>query len=306
YTNAGKSTLMNSLTTAEVLAEDKLFATLDTRTRRWTLPSWGPILLSDTVGFIRNLPHSLIASFKATLEETRQADLLLHVADVSNPKVNDQIRAVYDVLKELDIEEKDTLLVLNKADQVTQPGVIEKILLRYPQAVAVSAKTKENFANLHRVVSEALSRSFKDVDIEMPVGNGKLLAFLADKGEIKSSRFGEDAVRVHCRIPQKYLGRIVGDSVVVSPHSPAGWTDDELIQNSDQSVSNELVSTDKRVSSDLDLNLHYESDSIAEIESNVEVENLEDNSNAEDHHQTVFIDPVVSTSEIPLDDPTAS
>ncbi|MEM7783293.1 MAG: GTPase HflX [Planctomycetota bacterium] len=306
YTNAGKSTLMNSLTTAEVLAEDKLFATLDTRTRRLTLPSWGPILLSDTVGFIRNLPHSLIASFKATLEETRQADLLLHVADVSNPKVNDQIRAVYDVLKELDIEEKDTLLVLNKADQVTQPGVIEKILLRYPQAVAVSAKTKENFANLHRVVSEALSRSFKDVDIEMPVGNGKLLAFLADKGEIKSSRFGEDAVRVHCRIPQKYLGRIVGDSVVVSPHSPAGWTDDELIQNSDQSVSNELVSTDKQVSSDLDLNLHSESDSIAEIESNVEVENLEDNSNAEDHHQTVFIDPVVSTSEIPLDDPTAS
>ena len=91
YTNAGKSTLMNALTEAEVLAQDKLFATLDTRTRRWHLPNWGPVLLSDTVGFIRDLPHRLIASFKATLEETHQADLLLHVADASNPAVGDQI-----------------------------------------------------------------------------------------------------------------------------------------------------------------------------------------------------------------------
>ena len=87
YTNAGKSTLMNALTGADVLAEDALFATLDTRTRRWQLPGWGPVLLSDTVGFIRDLPHHLIASFKATLEEARQADLLLHVADASNPAV---------------------------------------------------------------------------------------------------------------------------------------------------------------------------------------------------------------------------
>jgi GTP-binding protein HflX len=85
YTNAGKSTLMNALTDAGVLAEDKLFATLDTRTRRWQLPGWGPVLLSDTVGFIRDLPHRLIASFKATLEEARQADLLMHVADASSP-----------------------------------------------------------------------------------------------------------------------------------------------------------------------------------------------------------------------------
>jgi GTP-binding protein EngB required for normal cell division len=121
YTNAGKSTLMNALTKSDVLAEDMLFATLDTRTRRWHLPKWGPVLLSDTVGFIRDLPHSLIASFKATLEETRQADLLLHVADASNPNVMDQIRSVYDVLKEIGIEEKDTLLVLNKVDQIEKP-----------------------------------------------------------------------------------------------------------------------------------------------------------------------------------------
>src|SRR3954454_12459425 len=107
YTNAGKSTLLNKLTGADVLAEDKLFATLDTRTRRWQLPGWGPVLLSDTVGFIRDLPHHLIASFKATLEEARQANLLLHLADARSSTAYDQIAAVYKVLEELGIEEKD-------------------------------------------------------------------------------------------------------------------------------------------------------------------------------------------------------
>ena len=116
YTNAGKSTLLNALTGSDVLTENRLFATLDTRTRRWQLPGWGPVLLSDTVGFIRDLPHHLIASFKATLEEARQADLLLHVADASNPAVFDQIAVVYEVLEELGIQAKDTLLVLNKID----------------------------------------------------------------------------------------------------------------------------------------------------------------------------------------------
>src|SRR5262249_34699216 len=101
YTNAGKSTLMNALTGAGVLAEDKLFSTLDTRTRQWHIKDWGRVLLSDTVGFIRDLPHHLIASFKATLEEARQARLLLHVVDASNPTAEEQIRAVNGVLKEL-------------------------------------------------------------------------------------------------------------------------------------------------------------------------------------------------------------
>lgn len=223
YTNAGKSTLMNSLTSADVLAEDKLFATLDTRTRRWALPNWGPVLLSDTVGFIRDLPHSLIASFKATLEETRQANLLLHVADASNPKVAEQISAVYEVLKEIGIEEKDTLLVLNKVDQIDNPSALDAMINRYPNAVPVSAKTKLGFEKLQSVVSDALSRSFQDVDIEMHVGNGKLLAYIAAKGEILSTQYGEDMVKVHCRIPQKYLGRIDPTDTIVTPHSPAGW-----------------------------------------------------------------------------------
>lgn len=238
YTNAGKSTLMNSLTNADVLAQDKLFATLDTRTRRWHLPKWGPILLSDTVGFIRDLPHALIASFKATLEETRQADLLLHVADASNPKVIDQIMSVYDVLKEIGIEEKDALLVLNKSDAARDMAHFNALLNRYPNAVAVSAKTKEGFDRLHQVVSDALSRSFQDVDIEMSVSNGKLLAYLAAKGEVVSTQYREDMVLVHCRIPQKYLGRIDYDDAIVTPHNAAGWLDGEE-ESTNESVSGE-------------------------------------------------------------------
>src|SRR5690606_38653265 len=118
--------------------QDKLFATLDTRTRRWQLPNWGPVLLSDTVGFIRDLPHQLVASFKATLEEAHQADLLLHVADASNPAVFDQISEVYKVLEEIGIEAKDTLLVLNKID-AAQKSLVDALRSRYPNAVPISA-----------------------------------------------------------------------------------------------------------------------------------------------------------------------
>src|SRR5262245_20152197 len=148
YTNAGKSTLLNVLTGATVLAQDKLFATLDTRTRRWQLPAWGPVLLSDTVGFIRDLPHHLIASFKATLEETRQANLLLHVADASSPVVLDQIASVYRVFEELHIEAKDTLLVLNKVDALHDRARLEGLLNRYPNAIPTSARHRSGLDRL--------------------------------------------------------------------------------------------------------------------------------------------------------------
>jgi GTP-binding protein HflX len=218
YTNAGKSTLMNALTQADVLVQDKLFATLDTRTRRWQLPSWGPVLLSDTVGFIRDLPHRLIASFKATLEESRQADLLLHVADAGNPAVCDQISAVYDVLREIGIEEKDTLLVLNKIDQLASSRVLSGIMNRYPNAIPVSAKQGLGFADLAYRVSDALSHSFGDVDVETGVENGRLMAYLAAHGEILSKRYDGDRVTIHCRLPQKYLGRIEEAGTVVREH----------------------------------------------------------------------------------------
>jgi GTP-binding protein HflX len=218
YTNAGKSTLMNALTGAGVLAQDKLFATLDTRTRRWHLPSWGPVLLSDTVGFIRDLPHGLIASFKATLEEARQADLLMHVADASNPAVLDQISAVYGVLQELGIEEKDTLLVLNQIDRLTDRGQLGQVLHRYPNAVPISAKTRAGLDQLHDAVSRALSRSFADLDVETNAGNGKLLAYLAAHGEVLSRKYDEDRVTVHVRIPQRHVGPLHQEGTSFQPH----------------------------------------------------------------------------------------
>jgi GTP-binding protein HflX len=215
YTNAGKSTLLNKLTGADELAEDKLFATLDTRTRRWQLPSWGPVLLSDTVGFIRELPHSLVASFKATLEEARQADLLLHVADASNPSVTDQIAAVYKVLEELDIREKDTILVLNQVDAIKDPSTLDVLLQRYPMAVPISARTGEGLGRLAATVSEALTHHFVDVDVEMDVSNGRLLAALAKNTEILSRTYTDGRVSVHCRAPRKFVGQISGEEATI-------------------------------------------------------------------------------------------
>jgi GTP-binding protein HflX len=215
YTNAGKSTLLNTLTGARELAADKLFATLDTRTRRWQLPDWGPVLLSDTVGFIRDLPHRLIASFKATLEEARQADLLLHIADASSPAALQQIAAVYRVLEELGIREKDTILVLNQIDRITEPGVLDNLLRNYSHAVPVSAKTGQGLNRLATAVSEALTQHFLDVDVETDVANGRLLAYLARHGEVLSRTFAGDRVSVHCRLPKKYAGRIRPEEAAV-------------------------------------------------------------------------------------------
>src|SRR5436189_2489595 len=220
YTNAGKSTLMNGLTGAGVYAANKLFATLDTRTRRWMLPSWGPVLLSDTVGFIRDLPHSLIASFKATLEEARQADLLLHVADASNPAVLDQISAVYEVLRELGIEEKDTLLVLNKIDRLGDGGALLPVLHRYPNAIPVSARSRSGFDRLHHAASDALSRSFADLDVETGVSNGRMLAYLAAHGEIIDRHYDGDRVLVHVRLPQRHLGPLHEKGTEFRTHQP--------------------------------------------------------------------------------------
>ena len=219
YTNAGKSTLLNALTGADELAEDKLFATLDTRTRRWRLPGWGPVLLSDTVGFLRDLPHRLIASFKATLEETRQADLLLHVADASSPMVDVQIAAVRGVLEELGVDEKDTLLVLNKVDAVPDLVTRDRILARYPHALGISARSGAGLAELAQAVSDALGRGFRDIDVETDPGNGRLLAWLGRHGEVLSRRFSDDRVVVHCRVPAALLGRIPEDEATVRPHA---------------------------------------------------------------------------------------
>ncbi len=215
YTNAGKSTLMNALTGAGVYVEDKLFSTLDTRTRQWHLKDWGRVLLSDTVGFIRDLPHHLVASFKATLEEARQARLLLHVVDASNPAAEEQIRAVIKVLEELDCDKKPTLLVLNKVDRLADPSYLHVLQRHHPQAVAISAATGLGLEALQEAVIEALGADFADAEIETSAANGKVLSYLSAHAEIYRQHYEDNRVCLRCRLPRHLLHHIQGPDVRV-------------------------------------------------------------------------------------------
>jgi GTP-binding protein HflX len=215
YTNAGKSTLMNALTGAGVHVEDKLFSTLDTRTRQWRLKDWDRVLLSDTVGFIRDLPHHLIASFKATLEEARQARLLLHVVDASNPYAEEQIKSVNAVLKELGCDSKPMLLVLNKADRVSDPSYLHVLQRHHPRSVVVSAAQRKGLEALQEAVIEMLSADFADAEIETGAGNGKVLSYLAAHADIYRQEFHEDRANIRCRLPRHLLHHIQGPDVQV-------------------------------------------------------------------------------------------
>jgi len=215
YTNAGKSTLMNALTGAGVYVEDKLFSTLDTRTRQWHLKEWGRVLLSDTVGFIRELPHHLIASFKATLEETRQARLLLHVVDASSPAAEEQIKAVNQVLQEMDCSDKPSLLVLNKADRLADRSYLDVLMRHHPQAVAISAVTGLGLDALQDAVIEAISKDFADAEIETHAGNGRVLSYLAAHAEIYRQEYKDDRVTLRCYLPRHLLHHIQGPDVEV-------------------------------------------------------------------------------------------
>ncbi len=216
YTNAGKSTLMRTLTKADVLVADQLFATLDTKTRRWKLPSFGDVLLSDTVGFVRNLPHHLVASFRSTLEEARQADLLLHVVDAGSPEAERQIHAVYQVLEEIGIEARNVLLVLNKVDRIEDQSVVDILRRHYNDTITISAATGQGIDRLCAVVAERLSGGFGEIEIETNVGNGRLFAWLTQHAEELSRTYIDDAasrVRIVCRMPRQAIGAIPSEDV---------------------------------------------------------------------------------------------
>lgn len=216
YTNAGKSTLMNRLTDANVLVADKLFATLDTRTRQWNVPGLGKVLLSDTVGFIRNLPHDLVASFKATLEETTHADLLLHVVDAANPMAEKHIEAVNQVLEEIGAAETPAILVLNQVDRLEDDTVLTALEALHPRTVAVSAKTDRGIGDLERLVAESLADRYADAIVECHAGNGKLLAYLGAHGQIGKTTYDGDRVRMEVRMARHLLNRIHSDEATVT------------------------------------------------------------------------------------------
>lgn len=211
YTNAGKSTLMRALTGADVLVEDKLFATLDTRTRRWNVPNYGEVLLSDTVGFVRNLPHHLVASFRSTLEEARHADLLLHVVDASNPEAERQIHTCYEVLDDIGVDCSNVVLVLNKVDRVEDQSFIDVLRRHYDDTISISAATGQGLERLSALVMERLAGGFVTAEIEVSTGNGRFLSWLKQHSEELSREYTDESsshARITVRIARQHLEAI--------------------------------------------------------------------------------------------------
>jgi len=204
YTNAGKSTLLNALTGADVLARDILFATLDPTTRRLKLPTNQNVLLTDTVGFIRKLPHGLVEAFKATLEEVVQADLLLHVVDISHPQAEDQIQAVNTVLAEIGAAEKTTLMIFNKMDRPHDAGVLNRLQERYPHAAAISAVTGDGIASLLSEIGTQLRPKREFLELRVPHEQAAVIARLHQVGQVISRSYRGPAARFKARIPPHY------------------------------------------------------------------------------------------------------
>ena len=223
YTNAGKSTLMNTLTGAEVFVADQLFATLDTRTRECTLGEGEAALLSDTVGFVRDLPHHLVASFRATLEEAIHADWLLHVADASIENVADQIEAVEMVLDKLGCDRERQMLVFNKVDAMLDPAARTVLSVRHPEALFVSAKTGEGIAALAEEVSARTAGRPVRVTLQANCAAGRLMHFISQHGQIERQDYHDATAEIEAVFPRRRFEelQLFGDdvSIVDGPHA---------------------------------------------------------------------------------------
>ena len=205
YTNAGKSTLFNALTSEKQLAEDKLFATLDPTTRTLDLPDNQHVLLSDTVGFLKKLPHHLVDAFKATLEEVAEADLLLHIVDVAHPEAESQIDAVDEVLKELGALERPTLMVFNKVDLLEDEAHIQLFRSQYPDSLAISAQSGTGLEALKELLAERFSAQDVDVSLALSYQDGKALDYLYKHGEVFDTDYQGESIKVKAKLPQRYL-----------------------------------------------------------------------------------------------------
>ena len=204
YTNAGKSTLFNAITGASTLTEDKLFATLDPMTRRLRLPTNQNVLLSDTVGFIRKLPHDLVDAFKATLEEVIEADLLLHVVDISSPQAQEQIEAVNVVLDELDVADKPTLMVFNKIDRVTAPGLAKRFTDQYPNSIVVSARSGEGFDAFMSELGKQLRPVREMLELSIPHSQPEMIAQLHEVGQVLERDYDASEALFKALIPPSH------------------------------------------------------------------------------------------------------
>ncbi len=207
YTNAGKSTLLNRISEASVFAHDQLFATLDPTTRQIRLPNHQPALVTDTVGFIRKLPHGLVESFKATLEEVAEADLLLHVIDAAHPQVEQQIEAVEMVLEEIGAAQKPTIMVFNKIDQDEGRLRARSLIRKAANSAVLSARSGEGIDRLLATLADALQHRNVAVELRVPLCEGKLLSQLAGAANILERNYAGDAVEIRARVPAHLLGR---------------------------------------------------------------------------------------------------
>ena len=241
YTNAGKSTLMNALSGADVFAEDRLFATLDATTRQIFLDSNKSVLLSDTVGFIRKLPHKLIESFKSTLDETRESDVLLHVVDASHPNFEEHIRVVNRTLRELDADDKPTLMVFNKVDILEERGMIQALKAEYENAVFVSALRGIGLENLKEALLGVIESDYVERTALVPVTEPKSRAYVHRVAEVLeeetvlAQEYTDDpqpAVRIHFRVSNKnapeldrMLARFEGFALVPGGDGALGGAD---------------------------------------------------------------------------------
>jgi len=215
YTNAGKSTLLNALTDADVLVENRLFATLDPRTRKLDLPGGQVVLCSDTVGFVRKLPHQLVESFHSTLEVVADTDLLVHVVDASATDPESQMEAVYAVLAEIGAAEVPELLAFNKADRA--PAAAARLVASHPGSVACSALTGEGTAALLAAVAASLRSSDRTVDLEIPYDRGDVLAALHRLGEIVEQRDAGDVLEIRARLGDEARRRFAEFAATARP-----------------------------------------------------------------------------------------
>jgi GTP-binding protein HflX len=205
YTNAGKSTLLNKLSDADIYVADQLFATLDPTTRRVELSGGYQALFTDTVGFIQKLPTTLVAAFRATLEEIAEADLLLHVVDISHPNAMNQVEAVHETLIEIQAENVPMITVLNKIDRLADPAAARLAVERFPQAVAMSARTGEGIDDLLGMLRNTLYETFTPILVRLPYQQGQLISLFHEFGQVERSEHGRKGVLMQGRIP----GRLV-------------------------------------------------------------------------------------------------
>lgn len=208
YTNAGKSTLLNALTDAKVFVEDKLFATLDTTTRKFLLPTKKQeILLIDTVGFIRKLPHLLVAAFKSTLEEATDADILLHLIDVSHPMAEEQAATTFEVLKELGAEKRPIITVFNKTDLPESKAMVAKLRLKYPHSLSISALEKTGFDALIEAMTEELDKQRKVMSVRIPQSDYSIVSDIMRLGHIITKQYEDNDIIMKVDLPNALAGK---------------------------------------------------------------------------------------------------